>query len=417
MAVAPTIPTVAAGRVLTSVVANTTSPRVSPNLSGLTKNSGDRLIAILIAYQTGTGTNAAFSGWPSGWTEIHDSATSTTMAIGVAEKISDGTETGTLSVTQATTITGHACWILLSIPGAHLTTASEVGSRASDTAAAANPASFNPAGWDSEPTLWIAVAGSGETSTTGSYTGIASAPTNYTNYVDTGISSDVVGGVEGAVAFRQLTAASEDVGTFSVDTSNARNAAVVIAVRPLADTVPGPPRSVTPSLAKTTNAGELLVEWFVPTSDGGATITSYRVRSSSNGGTDWTDHGTAAGASRLIGSLSSIPYIFQAAAINSVGQGAWSSSSSALRPYALFSDGTSSSTGATVTGLTNGLDYQFRVAAVNSNGQGLWSNTAGPYTPTAPGAAPVLKRHNGSTWVAATVKHGSGWPTVSFGNI
>jgi hypothetical protein len=40
-----------------------------------------------------------------------------------------------------------------------------------------------------------------------------------------------------------------------------------------------------------------------------------------------------------------------------------------------FSDGTSTSTSTTVTGLTGGTVYEFRVAAVNSVGQGAWSNT------------------------------------------
>lgn len=227
----PTIPTVAAGRVLTNVQANTTATRTFPNLSSLTKNAGDLLIAIVVAYQSSV-TNAAFSGWTAGWTEFTDTGTSTTMAIGAAYKWSTGSETGTISVTQAATITGHAAMILLSIPGAHASTPPEGGSRADGTAAAADPASFNPAGWDAEDTLWLAVGGSGETSTTGSYTGIAGPPANYGDGVQTTISGDVVGGVEGAVAFRQLNAASEDVGTRSVDTSNARNAALVIAVRP-----------------------------------------------------------------------------------------------------------------------------------------------------------------------------------------
>ena len=88
----PTIPTVAAGRVLTTNQADTTATRTFPNLSSLTKNSGDLLIAIIVAYQSST-TNAQFSGWTSGWTEFHDSGTSTTLAIGCAYKISTGSET------------------------------------------------------------------------------------------------------------------------------------------------------------------------------------------------------------------------------------------------------------------------------------------------------------------------------------
>lgn len=228
----PTIPTVAAGRVLTAVQADTTATRTFPNLSGLTKNSGDLLIAIVYAYQSSATANAVWSGWTAGWTEFADFSTTTGMAIGAAYKFSTGSETGTISVTEAATITGHATFVLLSIPGAHASTIPEAGGFASGTAAAADPAAFDPAGWDAEDNLWIAVGCTGETATTGSFTGTASAPTNYTNFVATAISADAVGGLDGAVAFRQLNAASENVGTFSVDTSNARNSALVIAVRP-----------------------------------------------------------------------------------------------------------------------------------------------------------------------------------------
>lgn len=231
----PTIPTTGAGRVLVANQLNTTATRTFPSLSGLTKNSGDLLIAICVAYQTSTGTDAAFSGWTGSFTEFHDSATSTTMAIGMAYKWSTGSETGTFSVTQAGTITGDASFILLSIPGAHASTPPEAGSRASGTTGAADPASFNPGAWDVEDTLWISVVGSGCTNISGSWDGTGTtAPTNYTNRVDTNASdTSVIGDCEAAVAFRQLNASSENVGTAGVDISNARNAAVVIAVRPV----------------------------------------------------------------------------------------------------------------------------------------------------------------------------------------
>jgi hypothetical protein len=244
----PTIPTAAAGRVLTAVQANTTATRTFPNLSGLTKSSGDMLIAIVIGYQSSATANAVWSGWTAGWTEFVDQSTTTGMCIGAAYKISNGTETGTISVTQAATITGHAAMILLSIPGVHQSTAPTATAIANGTTAAADPAALDPANWATEDTLWIAVGASGETSTTGSYTGIGSptTPTNYTNIAVTGISGDVVGGVEGGVAFRQVAAASENVGTWGgVDTSNARNSALLIAVRPMAYTQVTATRSTT----------------------------------------------------------------------------------------------------------------------------------------------------------------------------
>lgn len=241
----PTIPTVAAGRVLTNVQADANATRTFPSLTGLTKNSGDLLIAIIVAYQS-TAVNAAFSGWTAGWNEFFDISSGVTMALGMAYKSSTGSETGTISVTEAATITGHAAMILLSIPGAHASTPPEAGGGANGTSSAADPPAFDPAGWGAEDNLWIAVGGCGETGTAGSFTGISGPPANYGDGVQTGISADVVGGVEGAVAFRQLNAASEDVGTRSVDTSNARNVAAVIAVRPAAEpeVVPKPHQMV-----------------------------------------------------------------------------------------------------------------------------------------------------------------------------
>jgi hypothetical protein len=215
---------------------NTTATRTFPAFSGLTQDPGDLLVAIIVAYQTSTGTNAAFSSWSHSFTEIHDSATSTTLAMGVAYKWVGGSdETGSLTVTQAGTITGDASMILLSIPGAHASTPPEVSARVSGTSSAADPASFNPAGWGTEDTLWISVVGSGLTNISGSWSATGTtAPSNYGNRVDTNASdTSTIGDCEAAVAFRQLTADSEDVGTAGVDTSNARNGAIVIAVRPV----------------------------------------------------------------------------------------------------------------------------------------------------------------------------------------
>jgi hypothetical protein len=67
--------------------------------------------------------------------------------------------------------------------------------------------------------------------------------------------------------------------------------------------------------------------------------------------------------------------------------------------WTTFSDGTSTTPSATVTGLTNGTLYEFRVAAVNSVGQGAWSD---PTTTATPASA-------GSVTVPSTVNRGLPW--------
>jgi hypothetical protein len=113
----PTIPTTGNGRLLSQNQNNLTAARTFPSLSSLTKNSGDLLVAIAIAYER-SAASATFGSWGGGFTEATDiDGGATTMAVGIATKVSDGTETGTFTVTQATTVTGHVALFLLSIPG------------------------------------------------------------------------------------------------------------------------------------------------------------------------------------------------------------------------------------------------------------------------------------------------------------
>ncbi len=230
----PTIPT--GGRVLFTNQADTSGTRTFPDLSSLTKNAGDLLIAIVTTYQSNT--NPQFSSWGGGFTELSaggDQGSATTMGIGIAYKISTGSETGTFTVTQAATITGHASMCLMSIPLTNSVIVPEAGTIANGTSAAADPGSFNPANWGTEDTLWISVTVNGMTSGTGSWTGTdATAPTNYSSRADSNTTdSSTVGQTEIAVAFRQLNAASEDVGAAGGDLSNARNSALIIAIPPV----------------------------------------------------------------------------------------------------------------------------------------------------------------------------------------
>jgi hypothetical protein len=232
----PTVPTTAGSRILFTNQADALGTRTFPSLTSLTKNSGDLLLAIIVSYQDAGVSGAVFSSWGGSFTETSDQMTTSgsTMAIGVAHKWSSGSETGTFTVTQASP-TGHASMCLMSIAGAHASTVPEVGTIANGTSAANDPGSFNPAGWDVEDTLWIAVDGNGMTSGTGSWTACgAGTLTNYSGQADSNTTdSSTIGQTEIVVSFRQVAAASEDRGAVSThDLSNARNSGLIIAVRP-----------------------------------------------------------------------------------------------------------------------------------------------------------------------------------------
>ena len=93
--------------------------------------------------------------------------------------------------------------------------------------------------------------------------------------------------------------------------------------------------SVPTSVTGTSGNAQVSLSWTAPTSTGGAAITDYVVRYST-----------------------------------SPNQG-----------FATFSDGTSTSTTATVTGLTNNTAYYFKVAAVNSAGTSDYSAVSSAVTP------------------------------------
>jgi hypothetical protein len=353
----PAIPTTGGGRILTSVQANTTATRTFPSLSGLTKNAGDRLIAIVASY--GSSTSPAFSSWGGGFTEIGDGGGASAMSIGIAEKISDGTETGTFTVTQATP-SGHAVFILLSISGAHASTQSEAGAYIG-ALSGADPGAFDPAGWAAEDTLWIAVGACGETATTGSFTGVTAAPTNYSGFVATAISSDVVGGCNAAVAFRQLNASSENQNSFVADTSNARQAHMVSAVRGGSTNVAGTVASTWSSWTATAT-GTSEHTWF--TASEGPYTSNWAV---------------------VIELNNDQLYEFRVAAVNSEGQAEWSNipqeTPTAADPIfvaGVISEDEWTSWGATAAGVVT-------AGGGGTNVTGTISSTWGGWTTSTPG--------------------------------
>lgn len=99
-----------------------------------------------------------------------------------------------------------------------------------------------------------------------------------------------------------------------------------------------PPGAPTALAATAGSSGTVDLTWTAPASDGGATITDYRVQ-----------YRTTA------------------------GPGSWTT----------FTDAVSTATTASVTGLTNDTSYDFQVAAINSEGVGTYS-APDSATPTAP---------------------------------
>jgi len=126
---------------------------------------------------------------------------------------------------------------------------------------------------------------------------------------------------------------------------------------------PAAPTSVT----ATGGNAQAVVSWTAPAALSTLPITDYTVQFSTNSGSTWTT----------------------------------------------FSDGTSTATSATVTGLTNGTAYVFRVAAVNAVGTGSYSAATSSVTPAAAAAVTFANKYgpgthsvSGAGTITATVTGG-----------
>jgi hypothetical protein len=234
----PTVPTVAGGRIAGINQLNTTATLTGPNLNLLTMAPGDLLIAIAGEYQSNAGTDAAYTGWAGGgltWTEIRDSTGTAVNRLGVAyARVVTGSETGAVTVTRSGTLVGDASMIIMTIPGAHATTAPEatVMATAANATPGAAPATLTPS-WGADDTLWVGTNSSGETSATSTWLHTTGAPANYSDYFGTNpADTSTIGDADLAVAFQQLNAASETMAGFAVDSTLNRTSALLIAVRP-----------------------------------------------------------------------------------------------------------------------------------------------------------------------------------------
>ena len=267
---------------------------------------------------------------------------------------------------------------------------------------------------------------------------------SYSDTVSTATSLTTTG-VTNGVAHIYRVAARNAVGTGSFSTSSATQ---------IAFTVPNAPTSVSAS----TGARQSTVTWTAPASNGGSAITGYAVRFSVVNSNVWstaTLTGSTLTSFTQTGLTPTTSYIFQVAAINAAGQGAWSANSSSVliqdfaaaptnvagvagntqvaltwtaptsnggnaisnydvqyssnsgSTWTSFSHTASTATSLTVTGLTNGVDYLFRVAAINGWGRANFATTPTTYNPfTLPGAPTNVVGAAGSsqavvTWTAS----------------
>lgn len=185
----------------------------------------------------------------------------------------------------------------------------------------------------------------------GLFNALASSPALYKTIEDCGVAGAVgsggyaslsgaydagFGGGGGQVAYASN-------GSTTTTTANAGNGLVVLYCFTSTDPVtpPAPSMTAPQGLAATAGDSQVALVWSPPASNGGLTITDYRIEYSWNGGVSWLvqDHPASA------------------------------------------------VTASTVAGLSNGVDYLFRVAAVAGQSVGPYATTASVTTPAVVAAA------------------------------
>ncbi len=161
-------------------------------------------------------TSVTFSP-PGGWTELDDTYVSKTGAA-VLYRIADGTEGGTITVTSSSAVKSGS--VALRISGAGDTPEIAVFGAASNSNSP-DPPNLTPS-WGSADTLWLAsgVSSQGKHSAT---------PANYTDIIKSPVWNSFG---QTFVARRELAAASENPGAFTIDWSGDLWVAQTLAIEP-----------------------------------------------------------------------------------------------------------------------------------------------------------------------------------------
>lgn len=166
--------------------------------------------------------------WPSGWTEVHveDNQTGSSPTLAVAYKVSAGSEPASETVTID--LSSRMAAVVYRLDGAAAAAPDAAGSQGQNTQNPDSP-SLSPAG-GSDDYMWI----SSYAASYGNDAIPTASPTNYSGSISAANPSNTSTRVATAVAYRALTAATEDPGqwTHAEPTSGSDYAAVTLAVAP-----------------------------------------------------------------------------------------------------------------------------------------------------------------------------------------
>jgi hypothetical protein len=258
-----------------------------------TATAGNLLLVVFVPR------NYIFPDAPDGWRKL---VWETEQAGGFESanyyvKISDGTEDG-LTFTTASTL---SAWFVVEIANwsGHLPTAFQViprdiggivADRIGSTSSAPNPRNLNPSvyGWADTDTLWLGIVDLNRGDRT--ISSISSGYTSLGYFASSGGSN----GVGLSATYRELNAASEDPGAWSLNNS-AGWGAITLAIRS-ADS-PSHPADISQFLSevgysagdKTTNITQLLAETAYSASDKEVDITQFLSEVSYSAGDKTTD--------------------------------------------------------------------------------------------------------------------------------
>jgi titin len=210
--------------------------------------------------------------------------------------------------------------------------------------------------------------------------------------------------------------------------------------------VPSVPTSVTGTAG---NASATL-QWVAPNAIGAAAISDYVIQYSSDGGSQWTsdDTGSTSTSATVSGLTNGTGYLFEVEAVNSIGDGPFSTSLGTLTPsgppgtptinaispqdgalavnFTAPSSGTpitgylyqlngtgpwlssaATSSPLTISGLTDGTSYSVEIEAVNDIGAGSASNSLSQTPIALPGAPTITAVQVGAGSASVTFTPGS----------